>query len=155
MSHGNLSMAAFYSHRSRSNWWEIVPWSNYLITAVVPCDLSAQHLVRCAFDPLLGSSAFMSTNSFPWCPWDIKKNTSIATKIYYALIRNRIEPTIEKMLRKNQNGFWRNLKKVFGGRTLKQHYYSSTSPRHLTPYTEGTWNKCFSSTAFPKKPSQP
>ena len=35
--------------------------------------------------------------------------TSIAAKIYNTLLRNRIEPKIEKILRKNQNGFWRNL----------------------------------------------
>ena len=34
--------------------------------------------------------------------------TSIAAKIYNALQRNRIEPKIEKILRKNQNGFRRN-----------------------------------------------
>ena len=34
--------------------------------------------------------------------------TSIATKIYNALLRNRIEPKIDNILRKNQNGFWRN-----------------------------------------------
>ena len=33
--------------------------------------------------------------------------TSIAAKIYNAQLRNRIEPKIEKILRKNQNGFWR------------------------------------------------
>ena len=35
--------------------------------------------------------------------------TSIAAKIYNALIGNRIEPKIEKTLRKNQNGFPKNL----------------------------------------------
>ena len=34
--------------------------------------------------------------------------TSIAAKIYYALLRNRIEPKIDNILRKNQNGFQRN-----------------------------------------------
>ena len=34
--------------------------------------------------------------------------TSIATKIYNALLRNRIEPKINNILRKNQNGFRRN-----------------------------------------------
>ena len=34
--------------------------------------------------------------------------TSIATKIYNALLRNRIEPKIYNILRKNQNGFGRN-----------------------------------------------
>ena len=34
--------------------------------------------------------------------------TSIAARIYNALLRNHIEPKIENILRKNQNGFWRN-----------------------------------------------
>ena len=34
--------------------------------------------------------------------------TSIAAKIYNALLCNRIEPKIENILRKNQNGFRRN-----------------------------------------------
>ena len=34
--------------------------------------------------------------------------TSIATKIYNALLRNRIEPKIDNILKKNQNGFRRN-----------------------------------------------
>ena len=34
--------------------------------------------------------------------------TSLATKIYNALLHNCIEPKIENMLRKNQNGFRRN-----------------------------------------------
>ena len=34
--------------------------------------------------------------------------TFIVAKIYNALLHNHIEPKIEKILRKNQNGFWRN-----------------------------------------------
>ena len=34
--------------------------------------------------------------------------TSIVAKIYNALLHNCIKPKIEKILRKNQNGFWRN-----------------------------------------------
>ena len=34
--------------------------------------------------------------------------TSIVAKIYNALLCNRIEPKIDNILRKNQNGFWRN-----------------------------------------------
>ena len=34
--------------------------------------------------------------------------TSIAAKIYNALLRNRIEPKIDNIFRKNQNGFRRN-----------------------------------------------
>ena len=37
-----------------------------------------------------------------------KTLTSIAAKIYNALLRNRIEPKIDNILRKNQNGFRRN-----------------------------------------------
>ena len=34
--------------------------------------------------------------------------TSIAAKIYNALLRNRIEPEIDNILKKNQNGYRRN-----------------------------------------------
>ena len=34
--------------------------------------------------------------------------TSIVVQIYNALLRNRIEPRIDNILRKNQNGFRRN-----------------------------------------------
>ena len=37
-----------------------------------------------------------------------KTLTSIAAKIYNALLRNRIEPKIDNILRKNQNGFRKN-----------------------------------------------
>ena len=59
--------------------------------------------------------------------------TSIAAKIYNALLRNRIEPKIDNILRKNQNGFRRNRSttsqiltipeslKVYGQRTYKRH----------------------------------
>ena len=53
--------------------------------------------------------------------------TSIAAKIYNALLRNRIEPKIDNILRKNQNGF-------------RRHYYLSTLPRPSIPSTEGKWN---------------
>ena len=39
--------------------------------------------------------------------WDITL-TSIAAKIYYAQLRNHIEPNIDSILRKNQIGFRRN-----------------------------------------------
>ena len=38
--------------------------------------------------------------------------TSIAAKIYNALQHNCIEPKIEKILRKNQNGFQRNQSQI-------------------------------------------
>ena len=38
--------------------------------------------------------------------------TSLAPKIYNALLCNRIEPKIDNILRKNQNGFWRNKSKT-------------------------------------------
>ena len=92
--------------------------------------------------------------------------TSIATEIYYALLRNRIEPKIEKILWKNQIGFRRNrstsqiltIRRILEGirsKNLRHQYYLSNSPWILTPYTEGKWSKYFSLTAYPKKPSQP
>ena len=45
----------------------------------------------------------------PWISQELPKyNTSIAAKIYNALLCNLIEPKIDNILRKNQNGFWRN-----------------------------------------------
>ena len=92
---------------------------------------------------------------------------SIAAKIYNALLRNHIEPKIEKILRKNQNTFREidprhhklllsvEFLKMYVQKALKQQYDLSTSPRHLTPYTEGRWSKYFSPTDSPKKLSQP
>ena len=40
-------------------------------------------------------------------------------------------------------------------KTYSQQYHLSTSPRPLTPYTEGRWSKYYSLTAYPKKQSQP
>ena len=36
-------------------------------------------------------------------------------------------------------------------KTLRLQYYLSTSPRLLTPSTEGRWSKCYSSMASPKR----
>ena len=44
--------------------------------------------------------------------------TSLAVKIDFALLRNRMEPKIEKILRNNQNGFWRNRPTTFQILTL-------------------------------------
>ena len=38
--------------------------------------------------------------------------TSKVVKVYNALLHNRIEPKIEKVLRKNKNGFWRRRSKT-------------------------------------------
>ena len=92
--------------------------------------------------------------------------TSITAKIYNALLRNRIEPKIEKTFWKNQNGFRSNRSMtsqiltivefyVYVQKTSTQQYYLSTSPKPLTPYTEGRWSKYYSPTAYPKKSSQP
>ena len=81
--------------------------------------------------------------------------TSIAAKIYNALLRNRIEPKIDNILRKNQNGFRRNrsttsqiltIRRILEGvrqRTYKRHKYLSTLPRLSTPFTEERWNKSY------------
>ena len=76
--------------------------------------------------------------------------TSIAAKIYNALLGNRIEPKIDNILRKNQNSFRRNrsttsliiticriLEGVRVKKTYRWQYYLSTLPRPLIPFTEG------------------
>ena len=77
--------------------------------------------------------------------------TSIAAKIYNALLRNRIEPKTDNILRKNQNGFLRNRSKTSqiltirrilkGVRAKNLHCYLLTLPRPSIPYTEGRRNK--------------
>ena len=82
--------------------------------------------------------------------------TSIAAKIYNALLRNHIEPKIDNILRKNQNGFRRNrsttsqiltirriLEDVREKKNYRRQYYLSTLPRPLIPFTEGRWNKFY------------
>ena len=71
--------------------------------------------------------------------------TSIEAKIYNALLRNRIEPKIDNILRKNQNGFRRNrsttsqiltIRRIFEGVRAKN---LSILLTHLTP----TWTDLF------------
>ena len=88
--------------------------------------------------------------------------TSKATKIYNALLDNRIELKIEKTFKKNQNRSTTSqiltaveFSTVYVQKNLRPQYYSSTSPRPLTPYTEGRWSKYFFPTVSPKKLSQP
>ena len=80
--------------------------------------------------------------------------TSIAAQIYNALLRNRIEPKIDNILRKNQNGFRRNrsttlqiltIRRILEGVRAKnkRHYYLSTLPRPSIPFTEERWNKSY------------
>ena len=90
--------------------------------------------------------------------------TSIAAKIYDALLCNCIEPKIENILRKNQNGFQRNrssmlqiltIHRILEGVHTKNLHYLSNLPRPLTPFTEERWSKFYSPTAYQKKPLQP
>ena len=104
------------------------------------------------------------------CDLEIAKNywgitlTAIAAKIYNALLLKRIEPEIEKILRKKQkclseksihditnfdypSNFRCSCKIPLGD------YYLEISPRHLTPYTERRWNTYFSPMVSPKKQS--
>ena len=81
--------------------------------------------------------------------------TSIAAIIYNVLIRNRIEPKIDNIPRKNQNGFRRNrsttsqiltIRRILEGiraKTYWRHYYLSTSPRPSIPFIAGKWNKSY------------
>ena len=89
--------------------------------------------------------------------------TSIAAKIYNALLRNRIEPKIDNILRKNQNGFRRNrftasqiltIRRILEGvrtKNLEATILFSTLLRPLTPFTE----EILLAYDLQKKPSQP
>ena len=81
--------------------------------------------------------------------------TSIAAKIYNALLRNRIEPKIDNILRKNQNGFRRNrsttsllltIRRILEGvraKNLQATLILLTIPRPSIPFTEERWNKSY------------
>ena len=81
--------------------------------------------------------------------------TSTETKIYNALLRNRIEPKINNILRKNQNGFRRirsttsqimtirRILKGDGQKAYRRKYHLSTLPRPLIPFTVKRWNKFY------------
>ena len=81
--------------------------------------------------------------------------TSIAAKIYNALLRNRIEPEIDNILRKNQNGFRRNrsttsqiltIRRILEGvraKNLQATLILLTLPRLSIPFTEERWNKSY------------
>ena len=84
--------------------------------------------------------------------------TSIADKIYNAVLLNRIEPKIEKILRTNQNGFRRNrfatsqILKI--RRNLEGNHAKNTEATLLfvdfsKTYTEGRWSKYFRETPLP------
>ena len=86
---------------------------------------------------------------------------SIAAKIYNALLRNRIEPKIDDILRKNQNGFRRNrpttsqiltIHRILEGERAKNLQATLLLPRPSIPFTEGRWNKSNKQTANQKKP---
>ena len=81
--------------------------------------------------------------------------TSIAAKIYNALLRNRIEPQIDNILWKTKmaskeidprpHKYWPSVEslKAFGQKTYRRHYYLSTLPMPSIPFTEGRWNKSY------------
>ena len=81
--------------------------------------------------------------------------TSIAAKIYNALLRNCIGLKTDNILMKNQNGFRRNRSttsqiwptveswEAYGQKTFRRHYYLSTLLRPSIPFTEERWNKYY------------
>ena len=90
--------------------------------------------------------------------------TSIAAKIYNAPLQNCIEPKIDHILRKNQNGFRRNrsttsqilnIRRILEGvraKNLQATLLFIDLPRPLIPFTEERWNKSYYHTAYLKKP---
>ena len=82
--------------------------------------------------------------------------TSIAAKFYNALLHNRKEPKMEKILRKKENGFRIDqsttsqiltigqILEVVWAKNTEANFYSSDFLRYFTPYKEGRWGKYFS-----------
>ena len=93
--------------------------------------------------------------------------TSIAAKIYNALLCNRIEPKIDNILRKNQNGFQRNKSTTSQILTLRRILEGVRSKNRRAIILFVDFTKAFDSihrgkieqffvpTAYQKKPSQP
>ena len=71
--------------------------------------------------------------------------TSIAAKIYNALLRNRIEPKIDNILRKNQNGFRRNRSTTSQILTIRQIFESVRSKKLLATILFVDFTKAFDS----------
>ena len=77
-----------------------------------------------------------------------KTLTSIAAKIYHALLRNHIEPKIDNILRKidpRPHKYWSFLEslKAYGQKTYRRHCYLSTLPRTSIQFTGWRWNKSY------------
>ena len=93
--------------------------------------------------------------------------TSIAAKIYNALLRNRIEPKSEKIFTKNPNGFQRNrfptsqmltLRRILEGvraKKVEATILFDDFPKAFDSIHRGKVNKYYLPTAYTKKPSQP
>ena len=93
--------------------------------------------------------------------------TSISAKIYDALLSNRIEPKIENILRKNQNGFRRN-RSTTSQTLITRRILESIRAKNLeatillVDFTKafdsiprGKMEQILLAYALPKKPSQP
>ena len=92
--------------------------------------------------------------------------TSIVAKIYNALLQNRIEPKIDNILRKNQNGFRRNrstTSQILTIRRILEGVWAKNVQATLlfVDFTKvfdsihrGRWNKSYQHTVYQKKPQQ-
>ena len=69
--------------------------------------------------------------------------TSIAAKIYNALLRNCIEPKIDNILRKKQNGFRRNRSTTSQILTIHRILEGVQAKIFVDSVTEGRWNKSY------------
>ena len=94
--------------------------------------------------------------------------TSIAITIYNGLLLNHIEPKIENIIRKNQNGFWRNrsmmsqiltihriLEGVHAKNLEETILFVDFANAFDSIHTESRCSKYYSPTAYQKKPSHP
>ena len=120
-----LCLHIFFWIRSNSHITFIVAHFVYWCQAILDCLSSTESLILSIWFWMYSVCSFIYMPANWYCavcilPFPKKgdlglaKNyrgitlTSIAAKIYNALLRNRIEPKIDNILRKNQNGFRRN-----------------------------------------------
>ena len=77
---------------------------------------------------------------------------SIAAKIYNAILRNCVEPKIEKIL-KNQNGFWRNLSNstTCTCKNLEATILFVDLSKTFESIHRGIWSKYYSPTDYPNQ----
>ena len=134
-------------NRDRSFYVPRIAWQT--INEVSGRKSTAKAKLKAAAWPSLLLFLYMRVSAFSLNWLNFWHRQTHAAKIYNALLRNRIEPKIDNILRKNQNGFRRNRSTTsqilknpgFGQKTYRRHYYLST--KGIRFHTEGRWSKSY------------